>query len=258
NHHVLDADGRAGQSRLADANVHDLVGEDAGFLGTENPVTDIQQGGGRLLGHVAVDHVEADALGHDVPNLAASRSGLHQAGGFLDAPLLVLDHIVHTYLDAGVQVHFPGAQGTHHFLGVGEHTPLTLGVYFFAADVVKAQHHILSRYDDRFTVGRRQDVVGGHHQRPGLQLGFQGQRHVYRHLVAVEVRVEGGTDQRVQLNRLAFDQYRFERLDTQAVQGRRTVEHHRVLANHFGEDVPHLGGFALDHLLGRLDGGGQA
>ena len=46
------------------------------------------------------------------------------------------------------------------------------------------------------------------------------QRDVDGHLVAVEVRVEHVADQRVNLDGLAVDQDRLERLDTQAVQGR--------------------------------------
>ena len=68
-----------------------------------------------------------------------------------------------------------------------------------------------------------QDVVGRHHQHAGFELGFQRQRHVNGHLVAVEVGVEGRADQRMQLDRLAFDQHRLERLDAEAVQRRRAV-----------------------------------
>ena len=74
-----------------------------------------------------------------------------------------------------------------------------------------------------------------------------------RHLVAVEVGVEGVADQRVDLDRLALDQHRLEGLDAEAVQGRRAVEQHRVLVDDFLEHVPDLGDHRLDHLLGRLD-----
>ena len=37
------------------------------------------------------------------------------------------------------------------------------------------------------------------------------------HLVAVEVRVEGGADERMDLDRLAFDEHRLKRLDTKTV-----------------------------------------
>ena len=104
----------------------------------------------------------------------------------------------------------------------------------------------------------RQDVVGRHHQHAGLELGLQRQRHVDRHLVAVEVGVEGGADQRMQLDRLALDQHRLERLDAEAVQRRRAVEQHRMLADDLLEDVPDLRRLLLDHALGRLDGGGHA
>ena len=84
------------------------------------------------------------------------------------------------------------------------------------------------------------------------------QRHVHRHLVAVEVGVERGADQRMQLDRLALDQHRLERLDAEAVQRRRAVQQHRMLADHLFEDVPDLRSLALDHALGGLDGRGLA
>ena len=81
---------------------------------------------------------------------------------------------------------------------------------------------------------------------------------MHGHLVTVEVGVERGADQRVQLDRLAFDQDRLEGLDTEAVQRRRTVQQHRVLLDHLFQDVPHDGVVVLHFLLRRLDGGGDA
>ena len=63
-----------------------------------------------------------------------------------------------------------------------------------------------------------QDVVGRHHQHARFQLRFERQRNVHGHLVAVEVGVERGADQRMKLDRLAFDQHRLERLDAEAMQ----------------------------------------
>ena len=79
------------------------------------------------------------------------------------------------------------------------------------------------------------------------------------HLVTVEVGVERGADQRVDLDGLALDQLRLEGLDTQPVQGRRAVEQHRVLGDDLFEHVPHhrVAGVAarraLDHPLRGLD-----
>ena len=42
------------------------------------------------------------------------------------------------------------------------------------------------------------------------------ERHVHRHLVAVEVGVERGADERVDLDGLALDQDRLEGLDARA------------------------------------------
>ena len=104
--------------------------------------------------------------------------------------------------------------------------------------VVQTQHDILRRHDDRLAVGGRQDVVGRHHQDARFQLRFDRQRHVNGHLVTVEVGVERGADQRVQLDRFTFDQYRFERLDAKTVQRRRAVQQDRMLADDFFENIP--------------------
>ena len=74
-----------------------------------------------------------------------------------------------------------------------------------------------------------------------------------RHLVAVEVGVERGADQRMDLQRLALDEHRLERLDAQAVQRRRAVEQYRMLLDDVFEDVPHLRATTLDHPLRGLD-----
>ena len=120
-------------------------------------------------------------------------------------------------------------------------------------EVVGAQDHVLGGRRQRRAVGRAEDVVGGQHQDPGLRLGLRRQRQVDGHLVAVEVRVEGVTHERVDLDRLALDEQRLERLDAQPVQGGGAVEQHRVLVDDLLEHVPDLGDHRVDHLLGRLD-----
>jgi len=73
------------------------------------------------------------------------------------------------------------------------------------------------------------------------------------HLVTVEVGVECRTNERMKLDRLAFDQYWLERLDTEAMQRRCTVQHDRMLANDFFENIPDFSALALDKAFGRLD-----
>ena len=76
-------------------------------------------------------------------------------------------------------------------------------------------------------VRRRQNVVRRQHQRRGFDLRFRRQRNVDRHLVAVEVGVERGADQRMNLDRLAFHQHRLERLNAEAVQRGSAVQQDR-------------------------------
>ena len=81
---------------------------------------------------------------------------------------------------------------------------------------------------------------------------------MHGHLVAVKVGVVGRADQGVQLDGLAFHQQRLKGLDAEAVQGGGAVEHDRVFAHHFFQNVPDHQFLALDHLFGAFDGGGQA
>ncbi len=126
-------------------------------------------------------------------------------------------------------------------------------VLALAGQVVQTQDHVLRRHRHRTAVGGLEDVVRRQHQHAGLGLRLGRQRQVHRHLVTVEVGVERGADQRVDLDGLALDQLRLEGLDAQAVQRRCAVEQHRVLADDLFEDVPHHRTRALDHALGRLD-----
>ena len=73
------------------------------------------------------------------------------------------------------------------------------------------------------------------------------------HLVTVEVGVEGRADERVDLDGLALDELRLERLDAETVQRGCAVEQHGVLGDDLFEDVPHDRAGPLDHALGRLD-----
>jgi hypothetical protein len=162
--------------------------------------------------------------------------------------------VVSTTLRCGLA----GLQAVLDLAHVGEGHALADLALALHREVVDAEHDVLRRHDDRLAVGRAEDVVGRHHQHAGLELRLQRQRHVHRHLVTVEVGVEGGADQRVQLDRLALDQHRLEGLDAEAVQRRRAVQQHRMLADDLLQDVPDLGTLLLDHALGGLDGGRHA
>src|SRR5262249_36772244 len=69
-----------------------------------------------------------------------------------------------------------------------------------------------------------------------------------------EVRVVGGTNERVNADGFAFDELRLERLHRQTVQRRRAVQENRMALGHFFEDVPNFLRLAFDHLLSRTNG----
>jgi hypothetical protein len=149
-------------------------------------------------------------------------------------------------------------EGDQDVLGARECAALALRPLLLLGQVVAPQDDVLAGDGDRLAVRGGEDVVRGQHQDAGLDLRLVRERDVHRHLVAVEVRVEGRADERVDLDRLALDQQRFEGLDAQPVERGRAVEEHGVLADDLLEEVPHLGPLLLHHLLRRLDGGDEA
>src|ERR671920_47396 len=60
------------------------------------------------------------------------------------------------------------------------------------------------------------------------------------------------------LDGLALDEHRLERLDAEAVERRGAVQEHRVLADDLFEDVPDHRLLPVNHLARLLDGGGVA
>ena len=157
--------------------------------------------------------------------------------------------------DRGQRFHLAGFLGQHHFVDVGEGAAFALGARLGFGQVVDAEHHVLRGHGDRLSRCRRQNVVRGQHQHAGFHLRFRRQRNVHGHLVAVEVGVERGADQRVNLDGFAFHQHRLEGLNAEAVQRGRAVQQHRMVLDDLFQDVPHDGLLLLHHFLGLLDGG---
>ena len=143
-------------------------------------------------------------------------------------------------------------------LGRAEDPALALQALLVQGQVIAAEDHVLAGDGQGPAVGRREDVVGRQHQGLGLDLGLDRERDVDGHLVAVEVGVEGGADERVDLDGLALDEDGLEGLDAQPVQRGRAVEEDGVLADDLFEVVPDLGPLLLVPLPGDLDARDEA
>ena len=121
---------------------------------------------------------------------------------------------------------------------------------------IAAEHDVLARFGHGTSVGRLENVVRREHQHAALELRLVRQRHVHRHLVAVEVGVERRADQRMNTDGLALDEHGLERLNTEAMERGRAIEQHRMVANDLFENLEHLARLALHDLFGALDGFG--
>ena len=178
----------------------------------------------------------------------ASHRGIHQAGNHLAVDL-------HGAADLDLRVQADDMRIICHnrLVEVAEDFAFARLAVLFQGEVIGTQDHVLRRNRHRTSVGRLEQVASRQHQEAGLRLRFGGQRNVHSHLVAVEVRVIRRTCQRMELQGAAFHQDRFERLDAQSMQRRRTVEQHRVVLDDDFQRIPHLWLRALDRLSCRLD-----
>ena len=248
---VVLAEGNARPGGVGEAHAHDPVGEDHRFLLPTVSIDGVERGRELLLGQQPVDQIQRHVRvpGQCLGKQHSARRRIDQNGHRL--PLFVDGPVAGP--DFRVQGDRPSRQGVLDFAEVGERHAFPRLARSIHGQIVDTEHDVLRGNDDRLAVRRAEDVVGGHHQHPRLELSFQGKRHVDRHLVAVEVGIERGADQGVELDRLALDQHRLESLDAEAVQGRRPIEKHRMFANHLLENVPNLRALLLQQALGRLD-----
>ena len=218
---------------------------------SENLVAIRDHGGQRAAPHrvVVVGHAFGE---HGVED--------HAADGRVENPAVAEARVVldlaaarQADLDHRVGVDLAERIGELHLPERGERHSIAAAVGLGDRQVVAPHHDVLRGADDRRAVGGTENVVRRHQQRVRLDLGFDRQGQVDRHLVAVEVGVEALADQRVQLDRVALDERRLEGLDAHPVQRRSAVQQHGVVADHLFENVPDLLVLPFEHLLGALD-----
>src|SRR5690606_19501796 len=214
------AEHRAAGARLDDLPV-DLDRD--GVLHVDEPVLDRHQ---RL-----VDAAEAELQAPDAGLLAGHR-------------------------DRRVQVELAAVIGREGLLGRVVRVARALLAHVELREHVEAEDYVAGGVDVRAAVSRREQVVAGQHLQPRLGLRVHRERHVDRHLVAVEVGVERLADQRVELDRLALDEHRLEGLDAEAVERRRAVQEDDLVGDDLLQRVPDLVldvTVALELLAGALD-----
>ena len=257
--HIADADRQTADRGQRITAVLQAVGEKNRCTKTALTEAGIDQTSNFLLLERTVQFREAHAFGQDFRQQGTTGRRFITNDLFsLFTSLLVNFILFDANRAASLKFNLLVIQSAAHFGHIGKEHAFAHGVDAFAGRIVKTQHHVLRRNNGRIAVCREKHVIGGKHQRAGFQLSFQRQRHVHSHLVTVEVSVKGCANERVQLNGLAFNQFRFKRLNTQAVQGRGAVKHHGMLVDHFFENIPNHRLLIVHHLLGGLDGHSQA
>ena len=267
NHHVLDADRNSGLGRIEEGDLLQVIEHlDRQIVAVLDVAVADEILQAALL-EQAVDerdlfrqvHVEDDPAdgGFDYRLLQRLDFGVDDVLIVeLSLEIGVETRIAHA--DHRVRFDDPLVQRDQDGVEVGERLAFSLRALLRHREVVAAENQVLRRHCQRTAVRRRQDVVRRQHQDMAFDLRLGRQRHVHRHLVAVEVGVERRADQGMDLDRLALDQLRLKRLDAETMQGGRAVEHHRVVTNDLLERVPDLVLLALDHLLRRFDGTDEA
>ena len=152
-----------------------------------------------------------------------------------------------------MQFQYPRVEGDEHVGEVAVVPALSLSARPRLSEVVAAQDDFVRRGDERLAGAGREHVVRAEHHVAGFLHRLAGERYVHGHLVAVEVRVEGGADERVQLDGAALHERGHERLYAEPVQRGRAVQQDGAGLDDLLQDVPDLGTGALHHSLGALD-----
>ncbi len=249
---IVLAEGNAGLAGLAEAQLHDPVAEDHRRLLPAMAIDGVDQIANALLGQRARNKVGADQ------RVARQQIGEHHPPGRrvdqrADRLVVGIDRVV-ARLDLCVQRDRTAGQRLLDLAQIDKGPAFTRLAILLDREIIEPEHDVLARHDDRTTIGRRQDIIGAHHEHAGFQLRLERQGHMDGHLVAVEIGIERRTDQRMELDRLAFNQFGLKGLDPQTVQRGGPVEHDRMFADHLLKDVPHFGLFLVHEALGLLDG----
>src|SRR3989344_43654 len=108
------------------------------------------------------------------------------------------------------------------------------------SEKIAPKHHVLFRTDDRITRRRFEEVCGGDHERARFFMRLIGEGNVHSHLVSVEVCVECGADERMELNCESFDEHRLEGLNAEAMERGGAVEEDVFILDDVLQNVPHL------------------
>ena len=245
--HVINANRNAGAGCISKTGIHQLIRHDNGVTQPALTEAGVDQLGNFLFLQSFIDQRKRQTGRQHFGQQRTTDCRVMAHQFFYELAICILMELYQTHNYLGLQCHFTRLIGARNFGNIGEHRTFALGADIFSGHVVQTQHDILRRNNNRLAVCGGEHVVGCEQQGAALHLRFQRERHVYCHLIAVEVGVECRTNQRVQLYRLAFDQNRLERLDTQTVQGRCAVQHHRMLAYHFFENIPDNRLFRLYH-----------
>ena len=234
---------------MSKAQVHQLVSKNNSVFQAQHAVAAVEQARNVLFRHRLVDQIKRQTFRNDVPEHATTWRGISQEFALNFVAIFIDSDFQHAHFNASVDLHCLVSQSTCHFVVVGENHAFAFTIHTITRDVVKTEHHVLRRHNDRLTVGRRQNVVCRHHQCARFKLSFNSQRHVHSHLVTVEVGVECRTYQRMQLDGFTFNQDRLKRLQAETVKCRCAVKHDGMFANHVGENIPNFWSFTLNHFL---------
>ena len=141
--HVVRTDRDAGAGCQTIAVLHQLVGENHGFLESAATESGVDQLGDFLLFERLVEHAERQTLRQNFGKQGAAGRGLVTRQFFDPIAVLVQHLLANPHGNAGVQFKFAGLHGPGDFSQIGKHHAFALGVDPLAGGVVKTEHDVL-------------------------------------------------------------------------------------------------------------------
>ena len=119
--------------------------------------------------------------------------------------------------------------------------------------VIHTQHHILGRRNDRLAIGRLEQVREASINSRASLTAFCESGTCTAIWSPSKSALKAVVTKRMQLDGRAFDQNRFKGLDTETVQGRRTIQQNRAFTDHAFERFPDLRPVAFDQAACTFD-----
>ena len=171
NNHIVFTKRNTRAAGFAEADLHNVVAKQHGFFLPAVSINGVDDLGNFFLGHQLVNRLirQIDVLRQLLGENKPARRGIDNAREKIALGI----HFLDTRFDFRVQGHGFLVERMFQFGNIGNQHALARSTIALQGHVIKTQHDILRRHDNRCAICRMQNIIGRHHQHARFQLRFE-------------------------------------------------------------------------------------